>query len=102
MGLPKKANHPLWEWMDDAETNSYELAEALDVARPLISYWVNGSRWIPLAVVRQIERLSRGAVCLGDWPRVQDRKTKMWWKNGRNVAGPYANLRPRQKNGHAD
>ena len=65
------------------------LARALGVTRQRLGYWTNGVQWAPIEVVRRIERMTRGEMRLGHWPRVRDRDTGQFWENGRATAGPY-------------
>lgn len=64
---------PGYRAFEEIGTNATAYAEASGYSHQELSYWINGDRYVPLDFVRQVERDTKGAVKLADWPLVRDR-----------------------------
>lgn len=90
MRLPTHPEHALWRWLRDSGLAAKDFALAIGVSHTVLSYWLTGSRWIPVAAIRRIEKATKNAVKLGDWAHAQDRTAKLYWRFGQRVANPQA------------
>lgn len=56
-------------WIESQGTPQCDLAARLDISEQSISAWTGGTRQPSLKVARALEKLTKGAVRVLDWPR---------------------------------